>query len=124
MESELRILAGWEKESGMPATYVHLAGADVDKKLLIKNGLITDDEKLVFKTLKPGKCPRCGVDNPVDAKYCSTCGLIINKEAAIMMDTRAAGMALELMDLIQKEPRLLEMLKNVTNTAEQSGSKP
>ncbi len=39
-ESGLRILAGWEKESNMPATYVHLAGADVDKKLLIKNGLM------------------------------------------------------------------------------------
>jgi len=35
----------------------------VDKKILIKNGLITDDEELIFKTLKPGKCPRCSTDN-------------------------------------------------------------
>ncbi|VVB88872.1 Tyrosine recombinase XerA [uncultured archaeon] len=82
LESELRILAGWEKESNMPATYVHLAGADVDKKLLIKNGLITDDEEIVLKTLKPGKCPRCAADNPVDAKYCATCGLVLDKNVA------------------------------------------
>lgn len=79
MESELRILAGWEKESNMPATYVHLAGADVDKKLLIKNGLIKDDGELMLKTLKPGKCPRCAAENPADAKYCSVCGLILDQ---------------------------------------------
>lgn len=123
MESELRILAGWEKESGMPAIYVHLAGADVDKKLLIKNGLITDDGELIMKTLKPGKCPRCGIDNPIDAKYCSTCGLIINKEDAMKIDSGKAEMTLEIMDLMQKEPRILEILKNYVNRAEQSGSK-
>lgn len=81
-ESELRILAGWEKESGMPAVYVHLAGGDVDKKLLAKNGLIRDDTDRLFQTLKPGKCPRCAADNPVDAKYCSICGLILDKNVA------------------------------------------
>jgi site-specific recombinase XerD len=82
MESELRILAGWGKESNMPATYMHLAGADVDKKLLIKNGLITDDEDIVLQTLKPGKCPRCAADNSVDSKYCSICGLILDHTLA------------------------------------------
>ncbi|VVB84697.1 Tyrosine recombinase XerA [uncultured archaeon] len=89
MESELRILAGWEKESGMPATYVHLAGCDVDKKLLIKNGLITDDGELILKTLKPGKCPRCAADNPVDAKYCSICGLILDKSVAKVVEEKS-----------------------------------
>ncbi|PWB49308.1 MAG: integrase [Candidatus Methanoperedenaceae archaeon] len=79
MESELRILAGWTKESNMAATYIHLSGGDVDRKLLAKNGLIKDDEELLLKTLKPGKCPRCSAENPVDAKYCSICGLILDQ---------------------------------------------
>lgn len=79
MESELRILAGWTKESNMAATYIHLSGGDVDRKLLAKNGLIKDDEELLLKTLNPGKCPRCSAENPVDAKYCSICGLILDQ---------------------------------------------
>jgi len=107
MESELRILAGWEKESNMPATYVHLAGADVDKKLLIKNGLITDDEEIVLKTLKPGKCPRCAADNPVDAKYCSICGLILDKNVAKEINDKSALIP-EVFAAMQKDPEFLK----------------
>ncbi|VVB88688.1 Uncharacterised protein [uncultured archaeon] len=80
--------------------------------------MITDDGELVFKTLKPGKCPRCGIDNPIDAKYCSTCGLIINKDAAKVFDEKRGGMGLEFMDIMQREPRMLEILKNFTKEAE------
>jgi len=109
MESELRILAGWEKESNMPATYVHLAGADVDKKLLIKNGLITDDEELIFKTLKPGKCPRCATDNSVDAKYCSICGLILDQNVAKDIDEKTKAIP-GLLAALQHDPEFLKLL--------------
>jgi integrase len=108
MESELRILAGWEKESGMPAVYVHLAGGDVDKKLLAKNGLIIDDEELLFKTLKPGKCPRCATDNPVDAKYCSICGLILDKNVAIEVNDKNKS-APDVFAAMQKDPEFLRL---------------
>jgi integrase len=109
MESELRILAGWEKESNMPATYVHLAGADVDKKLLIKNGLITDDEELILKTLKPGKCPRCATDNSVDAKYCSICGLILDQNVAKDIDEKTKAIP-GLLAALQHDPEFLKLL--------------
>jgi len=117
MESELRILAGWTKESNMAATYIHLSGGDVDRKLLAKNGLIRDDDEIILKTLKPGKCSRCGVDNPVDAKYCSTCGLIVDKETATYIDTGTTKLNFEVMELILKEPKILEMLKNAVGAA-------
>ncbi len=43
-EMELRILAGWEKNSAMPEVYVHLSGADIEKKVLSNAGLIEETE--------------------------------------------------------------------------------
>lgn len=108
-ESELRILAGWEKESNMPATYVHLAGLDVDKKLLAKHGLIRDDEKRLFDTLKPGKCPRCSNENPVDAKYCSICGLILNQKLAEKIQNYEKQIP-ELIELLLKSDETKKLL--------------
>ncbi len=113
MESELRILAGWEKESNMPATYVHLAGADVDKKLLIKNGLIADDEELVLKALKPGKCPRCAAENPVDAKYCSVCGLILDHNLAEKVQNYEKQIP-QLIELLLKSDETRKLLAGMT----------
>jgi hypothetical protein len=109
MEMELREIAGWGRESNMPATYVHLAGAGVDKKILIKNGLITDDEELIFKTLKPGKCPRCANDNSVDAKYCSICGLILDKNVAKDIDEKTKAIP-GLLAALQHDPEFLKLL--------------
>jgi integrase/recombinase XerD len=112
MESELRILAGWEKESNMPATYVHLAGADVDKKLLIKNGLIKDDGELMLKTLKPGKCPRCAAENPVDAKYCSICGLILDNKLSEKVQNYEKQIP-ELIQLLLKSDETRKLLAGI-----------
>jgi len=58
-EMELRIIAGWEKNSDMPAVYIHLSGADVENKILEKNGLIEPDEEIKTPPTKPKECPRC-----------------------------------------------------------------
>ncbi|HIH44221.1 MAG TPA: tyrosine-type recombinase/integrase [Candidatus Methanoperedenaceae archaeon] len=107
MESELRILAGWTKESNMAATYVHLAGGDVERKLLIKNGFLADSDELKLKTLKPGKCPRCAADNPVDAKYCSICGLIMDKSIAQDVNKYTNSIP-ELFAAMQKDPEIMK----------------
>ncbi|MEM5766564.1 MAG: hypothetical protein QXD43_03350 [Candidatus Aenigmatarchaeota archaeon] len=41
-EQELKVLAGWVGSSYMPRIYVHLSGADVEKKLLMLNGKLTE----------------------------------------------------------------------------------
>ncbi|HJH31105.1 MAG TPA: hypothetical protein C5S50_02715 [Methanosarcinaceae archaeon] len=67
-EMELRTIAGWTKESGMSATYLHLSGGDVKNKILANHGIIEDETKMQQETLKPVECPRCKTKNPPDAK--------------------------------------------------------
>jgi len=109
-EMELRIFAGWTKESGMPATYLHLSGADIEKKLLAQNGIIEDDSKEREEELKPLNCPRCKTKNPAGAKYCFTCSMVLDHKLAVALQdlkTEVVGQAdnatmLELLTLIKK----------------------
>jgi len=80
-EMELRIIAGWEAASGMPAIYVHMSGADVEKKVLQKAGLCEEEESKEVK-LEAKRCPRCKTINAHDAKYCGSCSLILDAKTA------------------------------------------
>jgi site-specific recombinase XerD len=80
-EMELRIIAGWEAGSGMPAIYVHMSGADVEKKVLQKAGLCEEVESKEEK-LEAKRCPRCKAINAHDAKYCGSCSLILDAKTA------------------------------------------
>ena len=82
-EMELRIFAGWTRESNMPATYLHLSGADIEKKILQKNGIIEDDTKEREEKLRPIDCPRCKTRNPIGAKYCFTCSMVLDHKLAV-----------------------------------------
>uniref|UniRef100_A0A6M3Y1X5 Putative site-specific tyrosine recombinase n=1 Tax=viral metagenome TaxID=1070528 RepID=A0A6M3Y1X5_9ZZZZ len=114
-DSELKIMQGWTPGSRMTEIYVHLSGADIDNKRLEKAGLLTRDEaRKEDDSLKARVCPRCRTINPSTARFCPKCGMALDIETSVKIDTGESGMALELMDLMQREPRLLEMLKNVT----------
>jgi len=118
-EMELRIFAGWEKSSAMPATYLHLSGADIEKKILQKNGIIEDDTRETEEKLKPVECPRCKTKNPVGAKYCMTCSLVLDQATAIEMEresnnidgTLGAVMANEELKEKLKQEIIADMLK-------------
>jgi hypothetical protein len=107
---ELRIFAGWTKESNMPATYLHLSGADIEKKILAQNGIIEDDRKEAEERLKPVECPRCKTKNPVGAKYCFTCSMVLDHKLAVeVQDVKISTpgqidsvMMVELLDLVKK----------------------
>lgn len=114
-ESELKIIAGWSGDSRMPGVYIHLSGADIEKKQLMRAGLLDKEEaRREDNVLKPRDCPRCKEVNPATARFCYKCGMALDLETAMKIDKGESGMALELMDLVQREPRLLEMLKNIT----------
>jgi integrase len=108
-EMELRIFAGWTKESNMPATYLHLSGADIEKKILQKNGIIEDDTKEREEKLRPIDCPRCKTRNPIGAKYCFTCSMVLDHKLAVEVQdvkTETIGqfdstMMLEIMNLVK-----------------------
>lgn len=105
-EMELRIFAGWEKSSAMPATYLHLSGADIEKKILQKNGFVQDDTKENQKVMKPIECPRCYTKNPVGAKYCYKCSMIIDQKTAISEE----NLEKEIKGYTQSEPEWMEVL--------------
>jgi len=85
-EMELRIIAGWGADSSMPATYIHLSGDDVDKKQLIVAGFKDEETDEVQDDIKPVECPRCKTKNAHDAKYCSTCSMVLDMKTAIDED--------------------------------------
>jgi site-specific recombinase XerD len=86
MESELRIIAGWEANSNMPAVYLHISGADIDRKMLSKAGILNEDEEIgPDEVLRPVRCPRCLKENPAGSKYCN-CGLVLDSIEALKVD--------------------------------------
>jgi len=84
---ELRLIAGWERNSCMPEIYVHLSGGDVERKMLQKAGFMEGDIKQDV-SLMPKECPRCKTMNPWDAMYCTSCSMAMNAKAAWMVDEK------------------------------------
>ena len=101
----------------MAAIYVHLSGADVDRRILEKAGLLDREEvREANEVLTPKDCPRCKETNPATAKFCYKCGMALDMKTAMEIDEKKNAETLELMDLIQREPRVFEILKAATNT--------
>ena len=119
-EQEMKIYAGWVGDSKMAGIYVHLSGMDLESKLLQNAGLLDREEtREANEVLKPRDCPRCKETNPATAKFCYRCGMALDLQTAIEIDEKKNAETLELMDLVQREPRVFEILKAATNA--QSG---
>ena len=106
-EMELRLVAGWEKNSAMPEVYVHLSGADVERKLLENAGLVDDASDRMDTALEPRQCPRCKALNAYDAFYCATCSMALVEEAARKVDesteeAKKSGEYLEYLELVRQ----------------------
>ncbi len=85
-DSELKVFAGWEAGSNMPGTYIHLSGADIDKKILSIHGLAEEEERVEDRSLTPKKCPRCETNNPPTAKFCYRCSAVLDIKTALEME--------------------------------------
>jgi len=106
-EMELRIIAGWEKNSAMPEVYIHLSGGDVERKMLEKAGFVTGDETPGTAALEPRQCPRCRTMNTYDALYCRACSMALTEHAAYQVDekTEEAEKSDEYQDLLKRLKR-------------------
>ena len=82
-DSELKVFAGWGADSRMPGVYIHLSGADIDKKILSIHGLVEEEERVEDRPLTPKKCPRCEIENPPTAKFCYRCSAILDIKTAL-----------------------------------------
>jgi len=104
----------------MPATYIHLSGDDVEKKLLASYGIIEDEIKKEKLELKPIECPRCKTLNPHDSKYCSSCSMVLDLKTAVKLDTEIKATDGKLTQLMESkidelvEARINEILKGIS----------
>ncbi len=122
-ESELKIIAGWAGDSRMAGVYVHLSGADVEKKILEMRGLLNPEDKEDDTLLAPRPCPRkCTMIKDgreqlilygATDKFCVKCGMALDLETAMKIEQKEGGLVLEFMDLMRREPRLLDILKGI-----------
>jgi site-specific recombinase XerD len=79
-EAQMKEHFGWTQDSKMAAVYVYLSGRDVDKALLKVYG-ITNSEEKKESIFKPKECSRCQQVNQATNRFCSRCGIALDKEA-------------------------------------------
>ena len=87
----------------------------MDNQILEKAGLLDREEtREANEVLTPKDCPRCKETNPATARFCYKCGMALDLKTAQEIDEKKNAETLELMDLIQREPRVFEILKAAT----------
>jgi len=102
-ESELKVIAGWTGDSKMPKIYVHLSGADLDKKMLENRGLLPKEERKKKSDLAPRPCPRCEMENPATAKFCNKCSAVLDLKTAMELEKRMDVTDDKIVKLLQDE---------------------
>jgi ribosomal protein L40E len=98
---------GWKQGSDMPSVYVHLSGRDLDDAMLGVYGLKKIDEEK--PKLTPKICPRYNTSNPIDARFCTKCGLALDVKAAAEME-EARVRTDSMMDVLMRDPEFKEFL--------------
>jgi len=106
-EQELKVIFGWSGGSRMPATYVHLSGADVDKKMLQKRGIV-EVQTSKREELKPIICRNCNCENSATARFCTQCGIAFSLKGAFEAEKEKKD-ALKLIETMMKDDELKGM---------------
>jgi hypothetical protein len=71
--------AGWSMNSKMPQKYIHYFGDESTESLLEVHG-ITTRNNVPITLLNPKICNQCGESNTQDARFCSSCKMIMSYE--------------------------------------------
>ncbi|MDD5617377.1 MAG: site-specific integrase [Candidatus Methanoperedens sp.] len=77
-EPEMREFFGWDSDSEMPSTYVHLSGRDIDNSVLSIYGY-KDAAKSQEPLLQVKPCPRCQEPSDPASKFCKKCGMPLDE---------------------------------------------
>ena len=81
-EAQMCEYFGWVQGSNQAATYVHLSGRDLDKKIMEMHGLREEKED----KKEPRRCYRCGKVNPPGMNFCGMCQAPLDPETAMEVD--------------------------------------
>ena len=106
-EAQLCQYMGWVPGSQEASTYVHLSGRDMDNAILKLNGL--SEEEPEMSQFKPITCPRCGIVNSPDSKFCSHCSMGLDLQAVIDYE-KTSKETLKNVDDPKKLQSMLEVL--------------
>ena len=109
-EQELKLVAGWVKDSKMARRYVHLSGRDALAAVLRAEGLSREEGEAREPLLPSRRCPRCGATNAPEARYCSRCGWCLSEEAAFEA-LRAKEELEALLDALLADPVVREAIR-------------
>jgi len=107
-QAQMNHMFGWRQGSRMPSVYVHLAAKDLDDALFALNGIEKKPER-VENEFKLNVCPRCQGKNSPDAKFCNSCGSVLDMKTAIQLDETRAKVD-KLLDRLTEDPEKLERL--------------
>lgn len=113
-EAQLKAFFGWVQRSDMASTYVHLSGRDTDKTILELNGLTNKKEQ--DSTLRPKKCPRCGMINNHSSNYCNRCSGVLDMETAMELQDKLLNKDQQhnklgnIMELLMTDPDFKEIM--------------
>lgn len=84
-EAQLRIRHGWTPTSKIPAHYVHLVNADVDKTYLSHLGIIKEEDE---KPAVPKICHICKTANSPESDICNNCGKALDLKKALEIEEK------------------------------------
>jgi site-specific recombinase XerD len=109
-EVELRIFAGWEKDSRMPSVYCHMTEKNLDDKMLERAGHKKGKEP-GESALKPKECVRCGTDNPATNRFCGKCRMPLDFDTATELE-RGTNQIGDKLDELLGDPKVKEVMKD------------
>jgi site-specific recombinase XerD len=111
-DAQMNQYFGWVQGSGMPSTYIHLSGKDLDGTLLKMHGFKKEDEDKE-DIYSPITCFRCEKINPPAGKFCLRCGAPLDQESAIKLETERRKMDNVMSSLLKemlKEPEIRKFI--------------
>ena len=115
-EEAVRVYLGWKHGSRMVSRYSHVTSERANELVMrARYGIKTREEVEEAKGYR--ECPRCSRMVPVDAKYCSYCGLALDRVTALMeaqLEEEVAGLIRRLVE----KPELVEKLKDIIRKLE------
>jgi hypothetical protein len=113
-EQELKVFLVWTAGSTMAATYVHLAGEDIDDSILKMHGIKV--EKTAENSLRVGRCPRCKEVNPETSSYCGKCGLPLHDVAKQKLEEAEVAVDIDIIQAALLNPAILEEIAKRVGT--------
>ena len=114
-EFQMNQYFGWVQGSGMPSTYVHMSGKNLDQSILRLNGA-SQEQTTKTSILAPIDCPRCETVNAHDSQFCSKCGGVTRAETAIklqvatMQEKQQRDSTDQMLGILMKDPEFKNMM--------------